>query len=64
MLDELHGMVTAMIQAAATARLLGSTVDIPDWWTLREQFDTELAAPPERVDTKQLAMLIAVGLRG
>jgi hypothetical protein len=63
MLDMLERQAVAIIQAAAMARALGAQVDVPSWFELREQFDDALAAEPKRVNTKDLVMLQAIGLR-
>jgi hypothetical protein len=64
MLDELRYIAVAHIQAAAMARALTGSGEVPDWFEIRDRFDTALAQPPERVDTEQQALLIAIGLRG
>lgn len=63
-LDQLERLMTPLIQAAAMARMLGSSADVPDWFEIRADFDRTLAAPPKRIDTKDEAMLVAIGLRG
>jgi len=64
MLGQLERFALAAIQAAATARALGSPAPVPDWAEIRADFDTALAAEPQRVDQAEQAMLVAIGLRG
>ena len=64
LVDELERIVLALMQAAALARMLGSSVDMPDWSAVRADFDRALADPPKVVDGRDAAMLTAVGLRG
>lgn len=64
MLETLERLALAAIQARLTARALGSDVEVPEWFTVRADFDTALAAEPERIDPDREAMLEAVGLRG
>jgi len=63
LLDMLERMSLAMVQAAVLARALGSSVEVPDWFELRADFDETLAEAPKRVDPKRNAMLVAIGLR-
>jgi hypothetical protein len=63
MLDQLERLALAFLQAAAIARALGGTAELPNWFEFRDDFDATLAAEPKRVDTKQLAVLQAIGLR-
>ena len=63
LLDLLERHTLAAVQSAMLARMLGSTVEIPDWFELREQFDETLAAQPVQTDPKKHAMLVAIGLR-
>lgn len=64
MVEELRFVAVAHIQAAAMARTLTGAGEVPDWFELRDRFDAALAEPPQRVDAKREALLVAIGLRG
>lgn len=63
-LDELERQVAANTFAAHVQRALGAEVDIPDWYTIREEFDAELARPLVVVEQSRMTLLMrAMGLR-
>ncbi len=61
-LEELERQMSTQILAANLARVLGAEVDVPDWWSLREQFDADLGAEPPRIDPDMAVLRRAVGL--
>lgn len=62
-LEEFARVALAHVQAAAFARALGSSVEVPSWWDMRIRFDETLCAEPEQIDPAKAVMMDALGLR-
>jgi hypothetical protein len=63
-LEELAAQVQTLQLAASFQRAMGADVEIPDWYTIRAEFDTYLVSKPEDQDDSDRTIIMrAIGLR-